>query len=569
MRITAIRAENFLRLREIDITLRHAITLFAGENDVGKTSMQDALRLAFLREATRVKLKKHWPHMIRKGAKAASIVIEWANGKIQGRAAVALPSGDGGCTPEAPPALAFALDAPRFAGLEEDKRRKFLFDLIGIKVDIAAVKERLMKRGCQAELIEQVAPVLRTGFEHSHTYAIDKQKDARSIWSVMTGEDYGSKKAETWRAPLTASEVNREQISGLQESITNIAAEIKETTKEIGAGEAYLMHKARYDRDVKGLKEEAGLVSRRKKAMDDAERALNKSRTTLDADEAKLADARLQGQPCPECGVILAMQKEGKLIVCPAVGKQQLAALESSVQDARSNLRVCSETHTRARSDYEAAIRAAEALAQLEQAMGTPTTAERLEQLRKQSNELEHEVESLTSKLTDLQNQVREIDKAKQTTASAKQAHQLVQAWGLVAEALSPSGIPGDLLAEALGPINRRLKKSADTTGWAPAKIDDDMEILVGEIPYQLCGESVRWRADAMLAEAIGNAADVKMLVLDRLDVLHPDRRGDALEWFHQLVEKDGYESIIIFSTLKKRPELEGVNVYWLEDGKV
>jgi predicted nucleic acid-binding Zn-ribbon protein len=569
VRLTAIRAENYLRIREIDVAPQHPITLFAGDNDVGKSSMREAIKLALLREADRVKLKKHWSHLVRRGAKSASVVIEWTNGKTNGRASIALPSGDGNCTPEIPPAVAFALDAPRFAALEEDKRRKFLFDLIGIGLDVPSVKERLLKRGCRPDLIEQVVPILRTGFPSAHTYAEDKQREFRAKWCSLTGEDYGHKKAETWRAPLTATEVNREQISGLQDSITNISAEITATTKQIGAGEAYLQHKSRYDREARGLQEQAKIVTKRKKDMDDAERKLASCRETLEANDAKLADARLTGQPCPSCGTVLSVKSGGKLIESPAVGKKELSTLEATVDGLRSAQRVCQETFTRAKSDYDAAVTAAETLAQLEQAMGTPTTAERLATLKKQEAELEHEVESLTSKLTELQNQVREIDAAQKKTADAKAAHQLVQAWGLIAEALAPDGIPGDLLAEALGPINRRLKKSADVTGWPPAKIQDDMEITVGEIPYTLCGESVRWRADAMLAEAIAHAAGVKMLVLDRLDVLHPDRRGDAINWFFQLVEDDGYETIIAFATLKKKPALEGVNVYWLEDGKV
>lgn len=569
MRLTAIRAENYLRLREIDVSLKHPITLFCGDNDVGKSSIQNAMRLALAREGVRVKYKKDWSTLVRIGAKNASVVVEWANGKIPGRAAIALPSGDGKCEPEIPAAVPFVLDAARFAGLVETERRKFLYDLIGVKVDLSSVKERLLKKECRRDIVEQVVPILRTGFDSAHTYAADRQKEFRGRWCQITGEDYGHKKADSWRAPLTASEVNREEINGLQDSITNISTEITQTTKAIGAGEAYLQHKSRYDSEAKGLKDLAGQVARRKKAMDEAERAVGKSRTTFEADEAKLADARLQGQPCPECGAVLAMRPEGKLVACQAVGKQQVAALEQAVQDARNASRICTETFTKAKTDWEASVRAAETLAQLEQAMGTPTTEEALAKLKEQSASLEHDVESLTSKLTELQQQVKNVEKAKQATTDAKQAHQLVEAWGQIATALAPDGIPGDLLAEALGPINRRLKKSADSTTWPAVSIREDMEIIVGGIPYHLCGESVKWRSDAMLAEAISNAANVKMLVLDRLDVLHPDRRGDAINWFHELVEQDGYETILAFATLKKKPELDGVNVYWLEDGKL
>lgn len=575
MKIFRIAATNFMRLREIDIELPHALSLFCGDNDVGKSSLQEALRLAFVGEAARVELKKHWPHMVRRGAKSASIVVDWmhqAEAKKpaeQGRASVALPSGKVDCHPEVPAATPFVLDAPRFAALEENARRKFLFDLIGIKLDVPSVKQRLLKRGCRHDLIEAVAPVLRTGFEASHQWAVDKQAEYRGAWKNLTGEVYGEKKAETWRAPLTGAEVNREQISGLQESITTISAEITAVTKDVGAGEAYLQHKSRYDREAKGLKDQGSLVGRRKKEMDEAERSIAKHRPVLEKAEAALADARLQGQPCPECGSMLAIQPEGKLIAVPAVGKKELAEIESNVEAARSTMRILTETHARAKSDYEAAVRAAETLAALERAMGTPMTPETLAGRKKQLAELEFDVEKLTGQLQDLQKQIREVDQAQQTTKDAKNAHQLVLDWGSVAEALAPDGVPGDLLQEALGPINKRLKKSAESTGWAQVSLEGDMQILVGEIPYRLCGESVRWRADAMLAEAISYTAGLGLLVLDRIDVLAPERRGGLLDWCYDLAEKDAYGCILLFGTLKAKPQLEGVNVFWMEDGKV
>jgi DNA repair exonuclease SbcCD ATPase subunit len=466
------------------------------------------------------------------------------------------------------PAIAFILDAPRFAAMEEDKRRRFLFELIGISASIEDRKERLLKRGCRPDLVDTVLPIMRSGFDAAHKFAEEKQAEYRASWKALTNEAYGSQKAEGWRAPLTGAEVNREQITGLQNDITRFGLEIKDLTKQIGAGEAYLQHKARYDKEAKGLRDSAQLVGKRKKDVEQAERSVAAHRPVVEKAEAALADARLKGQPCPSCGTVLAMRPEGKLIEAPAPDKKALVGLEQAVETARSTMRVLQETFTKASSDYDASTRAAEILAQLESAMATPTTPENLAAMKKQSVELEHEIESFTSKLDDLQKQVREIDAAKKTTDAAAKAHQLVLAWGVLAEALAPDGVPGDLLKEALGPINRRLAKSAKSTGWNKVAIQGDMQIMVDEIPYNLCGESRRWRADAMLAEAISFTAGIGMLVLDRVDVLAPDRRGALLDWVFEL-GADGYETVLLFATLKKKPELEGANVFWLEGGRV
>lgn len=575
MKITAIRAENYQRIREIAVELPHAVSLFVGDNDQGKSSLQDAIRLAFTGEAVRVRLKKHWPAMVRQGAKASSIVVEWrakpdATGDyVMGRATVNLPSGKVECHPDTHPALGYVLDAPRFASLEPDQRRRFLFELIGIKLDVSSVKERLMKRGCRADLVEAISPILRSGFESAHGHAMEKQKEYRSAWANITGETYGEKKGETWRAPLTGTEVDRAQLTTIQEAITTISLEIKEITKNVGAAEAYLSNKARYDRDSKALKDVAALLSVRKKKLTSAERSVGDQRPIVSKAEADLQNARLNGQPCPSCGTIIAMQGGGKLVEVPAVGKERVAALEAALSQANSTMRLLSEGYTNAESEYQASLRASATMAELEQAMASPTTPDTLQKLKQQAAELEHDVEQLTEQQTDISNKLREVDRAKRTTDDAKKAHQLVVAWGGLADALAPDGIPGDLLKEALGPINARLLRSSKATDWARVELGGDMDILVGRVPYGLCGESVRWRADAMIAEAISNAAGVRMLVLDRFDVLAPERRGALLDWCFDLAEKDGYESILLFGTLKKKPELEGANVFWLEDGKL
>ena len=70
-----------------------------------------------------------------------------------------------------------------------------------------------------------------------------------------------------------------------------------------------------------------------------------------------------------------------------------------------------------------------------------------------------------------------------------------------LADALSPDGIPAELLAEALGPINDRLHSNDGLAEWEPVVIHSDMRITYGLRDYALISESEKWRADAMIAE--------------------------------------------------------------------
>ncbi|MBK8117477.1 MAG: AAA family ATPase [Candidatus Accumulibacter sp.] len=58
MKITAIKTSNFLGSRDVDVKLAKPICLFAGKNFSGKSSLQEAVRMALTGESVRVSLKK-------------------------------------------------------------------------------------------------------------------------------------------------------------------------------------------------------------------------------------------------------------------------------------------------------------------------------------------------------------------------------------------------------------------------------------------------------------------------------------------------------------------------------
>ena len=142
----------------------------------------------------------------------------------------------------------------------------------------------------------------------------------------------------------------------------------------------------------------------------------------------------------------------------------------------------------------------------------------------------------------------------------------------MLADALSPNGIPAEMLAEALGPINDRLRQSAALAEWKAVKITANMEVVIPglhERPYSLLSESEKWRCDAMLAEAIAFLSGTRLLVLDRFDVLDLQGRGDLLAWLDILASDGEIDTALIFGTLKAAPSNlpETVAAHWIENG--
>jgi hypothetical protein len=134
------------------------------------------------------------------------------------------------------------------------------------------------------------------------------------------------------------------------------------------------------------------------------------------------------------------------------------------------------------------------------------------------------------------------------------------------------------MLSEALTPLNERLETSSEIAEWMSVSVGSDMEItattrsLAPETrPYALLSESEKWRADAMLAEAVAHLSKIKLLVLDRFDVLDLKGREDLIAWLDILAQDGEISTALIFGTLKALPANlpPTIEAQWLENGVV
>jgi hypothetical protein len=114
--------------------------------------------------------------------------------------------------------------------------------------------------------------------------------------------------------------------------------------------------------------------------------------------------------------------------------------------------------------------------------------------------------------------------------------------------------------------------QAAVDADWLRVGINGDMTISAdGDRPYALLSESEQWRADAMLAEAISHCSGLRLLVLDRFDVLDGKGRADLLAWLDVLATEGELETALLFGTLKHLPDglPDTASAEWIEAGMV
>ncbi len=594
MRISNLYVDNFLGIELADVPVRAPVLLFCGANGSGKSSIRDAIALALTGDLGRVSLKKDAAQLIRDGAHTA--ICEVTDGDGDARKVILRDGKVDGKRLEVDPILPYVLDAQRFAALSTTERRAFLLGLTGVKTEQGDIARRLEARGCHIGKAHRILSLLRSGFDAAHGEAKSQATEAKTAWRVTTGEPYGSEKAKTWRAPVPAFDAGKQK--ELQTKLAAADAAIGSWHERIGQINEEAKRRTAMRSAISSLQEGAERRPR-------IEAKLAIDRGELAAWDAQLRKLEAAAGDAPRVGLVHELaaclstmmrciaheDDEGLFGHAPEVARANAAlsayaaehgpldAAPGGDPDARAKLPAALQSRALMASavangerDLKQALAAAEELARIETELAQPFDQAALDEAQAQIQIITASRAAATAELDALRTTKAAAESAEAKTKAAGEHAVTVAEWDAIAQALSPDGIPAELLGEALGPVNDRLTQSALDAEWPRVEITVDMEIRTAlhERPYRLLSESERWRCDAMIAEAIAHVSGVRLLVLDRMDVLDLPGRGDLFAWLDVLAENGEIDSAVIFATLKAPPtELgERVQVEWIEAGR-
>lgn len=578
MKITQINVQNFQGLRSASMTLPASVALVTGMNGAGKSSLRDAIAMAISGKPTRVTKKKDFSDLVTEGSKTGSIQLAFADGR---RSEVLLPEGKTNffgsdkfeSVEKARAAMAYVLDPALFAMAEEDDRRQLLFTLTGCGASADEVQKRLAARGADHDKVEAVLPLLRVGFPAAEKDAKTRATEAKGAWRAVTGETYGDKKAASWKAEKPV--VEEGTILHAENDLDAIDGDIAATQQRLGELQATFKAQQGRANQIATLEEQANRLERiqQKLAADKAE---------LAEWEAKVADtqAKSSGQQveahheCPHCQGLLQIKGQGlaaKLVPyeMPASSSDEgLAAYLPSYTQARD---LCARAVENGKRDLAAAQRADAQLKALEEGAGALVAEADIHAAAQKVDALKSRRKQVAADLETVRSQVRAATEADKKTAAATCHHADVQAWSLIADALAPDGIPGEILADALRPVNDLLFEYAKLAEWARVQLSSDMDITADGRLYGLLSESERWRADCLLALVVAKLSGLKLVVLDRFDVLDLPGRSDLIALLDELAYAGDLDSAVVCGTLKQAPANlpETMQAFWVEGGEV
>lgn len=595
MRLQTLYVSNFLGVAAADLQLNEPIQLFAGRNGAGKSSLRDAIALALTGDLGRVSQKKESGQLVRAGASAACCEVVDADGdqfSVTITAAGKVTDSQKGR--DVDPALRYVLDGQRFARLDASERRAFLYGLMGIKTGAAEIASRLKAHACDAEKIERLVPLLRTGFDAACTEAKEKATSTKAVWRALTGENYGSEKAKAWRAQVPAFDAAAAKATATELEHADLA--IGQWQQQIGKLQGTEERRAELQAQLPALRDQAGMIAR-------IEAKLRTDEEQLAGWEADLVKTKAAAGAGPRVGLVhdlaeqlAAVLEHGERVGWFADSGDRAAASESRTLldryeaehgqigaaggDGKARARLPSIQKSRDlmasavandKRDLDGARLAQSMIERIEVELAEAFDADALQHAREQLTQLQAQRADLVKQVDTFRTLKLAADTAEKKTSEAARHAAAVAAWDAIGDALSPAGIPAEILAEALGPIKERLDQTALDTGWPRVEIGADLAITAASRDYRLLSESEKWRVDAMLAEAIAQLSGVRLLVLDRIDVLDLPARGELFGWMHTLADLGELDTALLFGTLKAAPSglPATMAAHWVEGGVV
>lgn len=575
MKITALRVNSILGIRAAELTLDRPVLAVIGANGSGKSSLGNCLEVAMLGDNPRVSLRKDIGALVHDGAKAGSIEID-----VKGEQPYAVTITAAGTVTDSHKgrephyALPYVLRPDSFAALPDKERRSFLFKLLGLDLSADGIKARLIAKECVEAKVDAIAPMLRAGFDSACKYAQGQTTEARGGWKAVTSESYGSVKAATWRAHCPAfSESDAAELLGLDKSIASAETELAEATKRLAIAEHEDTKRKNREAEVSRLREAAkafayheDLVKRAEKDVADIEARL------LDAQQkcGQAPNPKPKLLPCPDCGSALCLQADGTLSLYPTLPEDppydtEAAASIPGLQKALALQKTVLNRHIGNRDLADQAAKTLKAIEDIE-----PTKADDPAPIRQTVDTLRTSVATMKARQSELRKVQADMDAADEKTKKARQYHRDVEEWSAIAAALSPDGIPAEILSEALGPINKRLAQSAADSTWPKVEIGADMGITFGGRALTLCSASETWRANAMLSESISFLSGLRFVVLDEFDILDAKGREDACYWLDALCLEKELSTAIVLGTMDALPvDLDTIRAVRVEGGIV
>ncbi|MFP3866787.1 MAG: hypothetical protein ACLFUU_01320 [Desulfobacteraceae bacterium] len=157
-----------------------------------------------------------------------------------------------------------------------------------------------------------------------------------------------------------------------------------------------------------------------------------------------------------------------------------------------------------------------------------------------------------------------------ETKEQITRVDQEIKLFDTLAKALAPDGIPSQMIAEALEPVNKLLATAA--VHLFPGRaltLTRNLDIELSGAPYTTLSKSAKFRVAVGFQYTLAKLAGARLLMIDEADILDPYNRANLVEFLMGIYQD--FDTVLVFATsdnVKPSPSTE-IMVWWLEDGRI
>ena len=539
-----ISIRNMRGIEAVDLAVG-SIALVAGDNGAGKTSIALAVAAALTRTGAPVPgmQKQQVGALLRDGeARGYCEVSEGAGRKVR----VSWPGGSVSEEPDAPQASAMACGLESVVGLKPKEAASLLVELL----DLHPTREQLVEALPEVDsvMVDAIWLVVEAdGWDAAHKRAQERGAKYKGGWEHVTGEHYGSLKAETWCHAL------------YDEILWSSQDKLEAAVIDAGAALEHLQASQALDDVQRGFLEQQAQAGRTALAR------LRELEPQQNVQAQRVGDLRLELKALPQ------PEQAAEMPACPHCGKPVVVITANELHKPTAGL---DDRENKRRAQVISAKRA-----QVLEAEDALDISDReVARLRPTIQQGDHAAKRLQDAPQDGASaaQIAEAQLALDQASAALLAydeqqqaqgyHDKVKSMAAIAAALAPDGIRQKVLADRLGDFNELLGELSTAAGWAPVTIDDALGIWYGSKPYWLASASEQFRVKVVIQLGLTTG----FVIVDGADILGKAGRNGLFHMLHHT-----RRPALVCMTLLTRDDLPDLKKagygasFWIEAGKV
>jgi hypothetical protein len=547
-----IAVRNFRGAAVANVTVA-PIALIAGRNRAGKSSILQAAAAALARDPTPLGTsKKTAAELIHDGKEAAQVVVASGNATAE----VKWPQAEVATAGDNPPwASRIAAGLDFFTAYKPPQVMALLAEILNAAPVEADLYAALGGKADDATIKAIWSHIGEYGWDSAHKTARENGTKKKGAWEHITGEKYGSKKAETWlpqNYDLAWDDVEDVAATYAVEQ-ARIAVE-----KAVGKG-------AVSEADLERLRLTAGGLSAAAQRVADAKIALTAAEAALSDAEAKrtaLGDVEKEAPEvtCPHCNETSSLVfRDGawSLAAVENIGNTQklkerriaIAQAEGALSKAKSALSTARHAVAHAETDRNDALNAEAAVKAAEE--GLSKNADAIAAARAELAKAE-----AVAVATD------------QRRRAARLHRTILENAAIVAE-LAPDGLRQRKMAAAVQRFNKDAHILCAAAAWPTIVLSDDLEVTVGGRALSLCSASERYLARIVSQLVIARLDRSHVVVIDEADILDSAARNGLLS----ALEISTLPALVgmTINGARRAPDLAALGLgktYWVENGR-